>query len=133
MKVSPLERYRPSMTEDVLHSWAEDAQERLDELEGHSGAAWEPINESHPPEEMMGTPTWLLVEKRAGGKAVVILGVMEMAAEMLAGKEGLLVEILIDEDGTPGSGAELSANWAPVAYKAIDRPQAPKSDDSKAA
>ena len=27
-----LEKYRPSMTEDVLHSWAEDAQKKIDNL-----------------------------------------------------------------------------------------------------
>lgn len=28
-----LEKYRPSMTEEVVHSWAVDAQQKMDELE----------------------------------------------------------------------------------------------------
>lgn len=31
MKIDKLERYRPSMDDEVLRSWAEDAQEKLDE------------------------------------------------------------------------------------------------------
>ena len=32
MDTQKLEKYRPSMTTEVLHSWAKDAQEKIDEL-----------------------------------------------------------------------------------------------------